>query len=104
MLDHLKAELEASAPGLAKVFTTSVPRSVAKSFRWVGEMEEISSAMGQVGAKGGETIYRGAAGTYDFVASNDVLGKESIEESLAKGRTCEETFEELGKSLQSHTQ
>lgn len=63
-------------------------------------MEEISKAYADVGLKGGAETFSGIAQTYTFVAANEQVGKESIEEALAKGRSHTEVIEALAKDLE----
>ncbi|ORY69130.1 6-phosphogluconate dehydrogenase [Leucosporidium creatinivorum] len=99
VLDVLVEELGASNPGALKVVQNSVPRATAKAFRWVGEMQEISTAFAEVGLAGGAKAFAGIAETYEFVAANDEVGKESIEEALEKGRSHGEVVAALAKDL-----
>jgi 3-hydroxyisobutyrate dehydrogenase-like beta-hydroxyacid dehydrogenase len=46
----LKAELEASQPGLVQYFARSVPDMFDKAYRWVAEMEEIADFLGDAPA------------------------------------------------------
>lgn len=62
-------------------------------------MEEISAAYEEAGLEGGAAAFQGIAETYQFVAQNGVLGKEKIEDALAKDRTPLEVFELLASDL-----
>ncbi|TFY59163.1 hypothetical protein EVJ58_g5956 [Rhodofomes roseus] len=56
-------ELHSSQPQILQRITTSVPTMLPKAYRWVGEMEEISSFVG-----GGEgQIHQGLARLYERV-------------------------------------
>ncbi|HWA81257.1 MAG TPA: DUF1932 domain-containing protein [Acetobacteraceae bacterium] len=62
----LRAELAASQPQILAWLTRSVPRMYPKSYRFVGEMEEITRFLGKEGAA---QIFLGAAAAYEDVAS-----------------------------------
>lgn len=62
-------------------------------------MHEISVAFADVGLDGGAQTFLGIAQTYELVAGNEEVGKESIEEALAKGRSHTEVIEALSKDL-----
>jgi hypothetical protein len=62
-------------------------------------MQEISTAFAEVGLAGGAKAFEGIAETYELVAANDEVGKESIEEALKKGRSHEEVVAALVKDL-----
>lgn len=62
-------------------------------------MEEISSAFSSVGLQGGAEAFGGIANTYRFVADNEEVGKESIEDALAKKRTHTEDLEITKRDL-----
>ena len=56
-------ELSASQPVILQRITSSTPNMLPKAYRWVGEMEEISSFVG-----GGEgLIHEGLARLYERV-------------------------------------
>lgn len=61
----LKAELEASQPGLVQYFARSVPDMFDKAYRWVAEMEEISDFLGDAPAA---PIYAAMARHYQALA------------------------------------
>lgn len=62
-------------------------------------MQEISTAFAEVGLVGGAKAFEGIAETYEFVAANDEMGKESIEEALKRGRSHDEVVAALAKDL-----
>ncbi|HUC19401.1 MAG TPA: DUF1932 domain-containing protein [Acetobacteraceae bacterium] len=71
----LRAELAASQPQLLAWLARSVPRMYPKSYRFVGEMEEIARFLGDAGAA---QMFLGAAGAYEEVAAAwDEAGAES---------------------------
>ncbi|KAI5477754.1 protein serine/threonine kinase,ataxia telangectasia mutated family protein [Pseudohyphozyma bogoriensis] len=96
--EALMDEFAESQPGMLKLFG-NFKSSAAKAFRWVGEMEEISSSMKTNGQEGGAAIFSGVAQTYQFVADNEVVGKESIEDALKKNRSPQEIVEILSEGL-----
>ncbi|KAM0786660.1 hypothetical protein ACM66B_002109 [Microbotryomycetes sp. NB124-2] len=100
VLNELQKELEGSYPSAAQTLNTKVPRNVAKSYRWIGEMDEIAAAFDQVGLSGGSQAFEGISKTYSMVARNKEVGSESIEDALERGRTVEEVLEALSKDLQ----
>ena len=63
----LHAELAASQPGLLAYFERSVPDMFDKAYRWVAEMEEISSYLEGMPGAG---MYAGAAELYAAVAAD----------------------------------
>ncbi|BGP49505.1 hypothetical protein JCM10450v2_005396 [Rhodotorula kratochvilovae] len=86
----LEEELAASHPNALWVMQNSVPKSTAKAFRWVGEMEEIATAFSDANLPFGAQTFQGIAATQQFVADNKTLGGEPIEhalEEVKKGRT-----------------
>ncbi|KAM0750040.1 6-phosphogluconate dehydrogenase C-terminal domain-like protein [Meredithblackwellia eburnea MCA 4105] len=97
--DSLKEELARTNPHMRKVMEKNLPRDVAKAFRWVGEMDEIGQTYRQAGLEGGGRMFEGAAKTYEFVAANDEVGKESVEQNIRKGWGEKETVEALLRGL-----
>ncbi|KAL8276860.1 hypothetical protein RQP46_010688 [Phenoliferia psychrophenolica] len=97
--EALQEELGKSQPGMLKIMN-GAPRSTAKAFRWVGEMEEISAALELTGlGTGGASIFKGMAESYAFIAANEELGSEPIEAALEKNRSIGQVVEILAKGL-----
>lgn len=65
-------------------------------------MEEISKSFEDMKVDGGAAIYKGTAGTWRFVADSEV-GKESIEEALAKNRPHTEVLSILKQKLKDQS-
>jgi putative dehydrogenase len=65
--EALHRELSESQPMLLAWLSRSIPDMFPKAYRFVGEMEEISSFMGSDGAR---EIYAGIAGLYREVAAD----------------------------------
>ncbi|GAA5897414.1 hypothetical protein JCM5296_004156 [Sporobolomyces johnsonii] len=99
VLQHLEEEFAASQPHTLKVLKNMIPRNTAKAFRWVGEMEEISKAYGDAQLPFAATVFEGLAGTQQFIADNDVLGKEPIEEALRQIQEGKRTVEDVLRML-----
>jgi 3-hydroxyisobutyrate dehydrogenase-like beta-hydroxyacid dehydrogenase len=74
--EALHRELSESQPMLLAWLGRSVPDMFAKAYRFVGEMEEISSFMGSEGASG---IYAGIAELYREVAADKEGDNRDIE-------------------------
>jgi L-threonate 2-dehydrogenase len=66
--EALKAELSSSQPALFNWLTRSMPRMYSKAYRWVAEMEEIATFVGEDPA--GAKFYQGAAELYDRIAKD----------------------------------
>ncbi|KAJ6593641.1 6-phosphogluconate dehydrogenase C-terminal domain-like protein [Mycena capillaripes] len=62
--DALLQELSESQPAFLKRITGVIPPMVPKAYRWVGEMEEIASFVGE----GEGDIYKGLAQLYSRIA------------------------------------
>ena len=65
--DALRDELQASQPALFASLQRSVPDMFAKAYRWVAEMEEISTF---VGDRAEGVVHKGIAGLYDRLAQD----------------------------------
>jgi L-threonate 2-dehydrogenase len=78
--EALHRELSESQPMLLAWLARSVPDMFPKAYRFVGEMEEISSFMGSDGAR---EIYAGIAGLYREVAA-DKEGENRDIDALAR--------------------
>jgi L-threonate 2-dehydrogenase len=78
--EALHRELSESQPMLLAWLGRSVPDMFPKAYRFVGEMEEISSFMGSDGAR---EIYAGIAGLYREVAA-DKEGENRDIDALAR--------------------
>lgn len=75
--DALRAQLADAAPATLSKAEASVPNMVPKAYRWVREMEEIAATFSDDGGWERD-LFRGAAGTYQAVADDPVLGKERV--------------------------
>lgn len=75
--DALRAQLADAAPATLSRAEASVPNMVPKAYRWVREMEEIAATFSDDGGWERD-LFRGAAGTYQAVADDPVLGKERV--------------------------
>jgi len=78
VLSDLEASLRELVPGGFERMERAVVGQAPKAYRWVREMEEISSTHGGEGGLGfmPEYIFRGAAEVFRTVAEDTVLGKE----------------------------
>jgi putative dehydrogenase len=85
----LKRQLAESEPELLDWLTDMVPKSYAKAYRFVGEMEEIAAFHGESRAEG--KVFEGFAGFYRQLAA-DVDGAKSEMAAL------QSFFEEPAKS------
>jgi 3-hydroxyisobutyrate dehydrogenase-like beta-hydroxyacid dehydrogenase len=65
--EALRAELAASQPEVLRSLERGVPGMFDKAHRWVAEMEEISSFLGEIPAA---PIYQGAARLYEAIAAD----------------------------------
>jgi 3-hydroxyisobutyrate dehydrogenase-like beta-hydroxyacid dehydrogenase len=84
--DALHAELMASQPALMGRLTGSVPDMFGKAYRWVAEMEEIASFLGE---RSEAEMFRGIAELYQRLADDNEGAKEEIDALaafFAKGR------------------
>ncbi len=74
--DALLAEMTVSQPALLGWLTRSMPRMPDKAYRWVAEMEEIATFVGEDPA--GAQFYLGAAKLYERIAADlEGAGKET---------------------------
>jgi 3-hydroxyisobutyrate dehydrogenase-like beta-hydroxyacid dehydrogenase len=89
--DALHAELAASQPALLAYLTRSVPAMFSKAYRWVAEMEEIASFLGEDAER---DMYEGTAALYERLAS-DFDGSKTEIDTLAK-------FFQQGRAAQSN--
>jgi hypothetical protein len=78
--DALHAELAASQPQVLGRLTGSVPDMFPKAYRWVAEMEEIASFVGE---RAEREMFQSIAGLYERLAVDTESSKEEIE-ALAK--------------------
>lgn len=67
--DALRAQLAETQPDFLNYLRSQVPAAFPKAYRFVGEMEEISSFLESNGDLGGAQIYAGMAQTYDWLAN-----------------------------------
>jgi 3-hydroxyisobutyrate dehydrogenase-like beta-hydroxyacid dehydrogenase len=74
--DALHAELAASQPALLAYLTRSVPAMFSKAYRWVAEMEEIASFLGQDAER---DMYQGTAALYERLAADFEGSKTEID-------------------------
>jgi 3-hydroxyisobutyrate dehydrogenase-like beta-hydroxyacid dehydrogenase len=66
--DALKAELSTSQPALYGWLTRQMPRMYSKAYRWVAEMEEISTFVSEDPA--GAQFYQAAARLYERIGAD----------------------------------
>ena len=71
------AELAGSQQGLLALVERGLPGMCPKAYRWVGEMEEISTTHSDAGLPG--ELFRGAARIYEMV-EHSALGAEVVED------------------------
>ena len=77
-----------------------LPGMCPKAYRWVHEMREIGATFEEEGSfEGGEGIFGGVAGVYEFVARSSELGKE-ITGRRVRGKTVEDVALLVGEGLQ----
>ena len=95
LAEPLRAELQASQPGLLSWIARQAPGMPPKASRWVGEMEEIATMVGALGLT--PKIYEGAADLYRFVAGSP-LGAETPE-VRQRGQTLEDLVAMLAADL-----
>lgn len=88
----LEQQLRQSRPELYDWALSQFPIMPSKAYRWVPEMLEISKTLGAAGIT--PKVFQGAADIYAFVAGT-ALGKESPEETRAKGRSGKEVVQSL---------
>ena len=84
--DALHAELAASQPAILGRLTGSVPDMFSKAYRWVAEMEEIASFLGE---RSEADMFRGIAELYQRLAIDMQGSKDEIDalaEFFAKAR------------------
>ena len=72
--EALKREFQNSQPALFDRMERGLPRMLAKSRRWVGEMEEISHTFGSVGLT--PKIHAGAADVFRFVGETRLADRQ----------------------------
>lgn len=75
--EALRAEMERSQKTLLNRLDGSIPDMFPKAYRWVAEMEEISSFLGTNRPE--SEIYRGMAGFYAQLASDVAAGGAEVE-------------------------
>ncbi|GAA6044294.1 hypothetical protein JCM8097_008684 [Rhodosporidiobolus ruineniae] len=95
--EALQRQLGESRPDLLKVMQVFVPQATAKAFRWVGEMDEISTAYRAASLPSGAQVFAGLSATQALIARSS-LGEEKIEENLEavkRGRGIEEVVKAL---------
>jgi 3-hydroxyisobutyrate dehydrogenase-like beta-hydroxyacid dehydrogenase len=66
--DALVAEMQVSQPTLLKWLTSQMPKMHSKAYRWVAEMEEIASFVGE--DEPGSGFYEAAARLYEKIATD----------------------------------
>ena len=96
--EALSAELGASQDAILRWITRQVPGMPPKAARWVGEMEEIARAWGDLGLP--PQMLEGAAAVYRFVGSTE-LGLETPEQRQ-RGQTLEEVTALLSAARADH--
>jgi 3-hydroxyisobutyrate dehydrogenase-like beta-hydroxyacid dehydrogenase len=77
--DALLAEMTISQPALLGWLTRQMPRMPDKAYRWVAEMEEIATFVGEDPAT--EQFYRAAAQFYERIAA-DIEGAHKETDAL----------------------
>lgn len=90
-------ELKQSMPNIFEKLNKSIPHMPPKAGRWVGEMEEIAKTFGNIGLS--PKMFQGAAETYQFVAEETPLGKETIE-NRTRGQTLDDALQIMTQSLE----
>ncbi|KAH8921061.1 6-phosphogluconate dehydrogenase C-terminal domain-like protein [Atractiella rhizophila] len=98
VLPSLSSALSSHAPSSLSRISNGFPNSLAKAFRWHGEMDEISKAFSDAGLAGGGRMFEGMAETYRFVSKTEV-GQESVEEAKERKRKWEEVVDILARDL-----
>ncbi len=71
--EALRAELHDSQAGLAARFEKTLPRMYPKAYRWIAEMEEIATFLGD--DKAAAMMFAGLARLYDRLAEDFASGK-----------------------------
>jgi 3-hydroxyisobutyrate dehydrogenase-like beta-hydroxyacid dehydrogenase len=95
--DALRRELFESQPQLVAWLTRQVPRMFPKAYRWVAEMEEIATFLGEEGAS--HDMYVAIAELYEHVAAGAAKTSAEAEQELATLREfCSEPPEKLSKA------
>jgi 3-hydroxyisobutyrate dehydrogenase-like beta-hydroxyacid dehydrogenase len=90
--DLLEQQLRQTRPELYDWALSQFPIMPPKAYRWVPEMLEISKTLGAAGIT--PKVFQGAADIYAFVAGT-TLGRESPEETRARGRSGKEVVQSL---------
>jgi hypothetical protein len=70
-----------------------------KAYRWIDEMWEIEKTFAEDGGWAGESVFRGIAGVYRFVAEGSVLGEEHVDRRV-RGTTARDVVNALGEGLE----
>lgn len=96
--EELKRYLSEIMPTQLTRIERGVPNMPPKAYRWVREMEEISSTMSEEGGWD-KTIFEGIAGVYKAVAEDAVLGKEKIGKRT-RGTTVDDVAALMAESLE----
>ena len=94
LFDELCREFEHSQAEAYELMQQHLPRLPAKTFRWIGEMQQIADTFEQVGVT--PNIHRGAAEMFRRI-SQCSLANETPETTDAK-RTLAETIDAIVKS------
>jgi hypothetical protein len=81
--DALLAEWAISHPDLPAASERAARGAAGKSWRWVGEMEEIAAALRDAGLPGG--FHEGAAAVYERLAAERDTDLRSVLDALACG-------------------
>jgi 3-hydroxyisobutyrate dehydrogenase-like beta-hydroxyacid dehydrogenase len=95
--DDLHLEMTKMMPTQLGLAERGVPAMPPKAYRWVREMEEIALTMHEEGGWGRD-MFMGAAGVYQAVADDEVLGKEKTGKRK-RGTTVREVAALLGDGL-----
>jgi len=93
LYDALITEWEMSQAERYESFKRGLQSVPSKSYRWIGEMEEIAKTFGDVGLT--PKILEGAADMYRFIVSNPVSNETP--ETIDRNRTLEQLIEKLAE-------
>ncbi|KAF4968158.1 hypothetical protein FSARC_4434 [Fusarium sarcochroum] len=98
VLDALKDEVGKFSPAVLANAEKSVPSMPPKAYRWVREMEEIALTFNEEGGWG-KSMFEGAAGVYEAIAEDEVLGSEKVGKRK-RGTTLEDVAAAAAEGLQ----
>ncbi|KAJ4268396.1 hypothetical protein NW762_002459 [Fusarium torreyae] len=98
VLDALKDEVGKFFPAVLANAEKGVPGMPPKAYRWVREMEEIALTFNEEGGWD-KSMFEGAAGVYEAIAENEVLGSEKVGKRK-RGTTLEDVAAAAAEGLQ----